>query len=534
MNKLNLWSKTSQQMMDREYEDFMRQLNVDLESAINTSGQLFVADVPTGALWEAYLKGFSRSEIRQHHNCNTCRNFIERFGSLVTITDSGDVEPVLWRNILSISGLYARSATFLRAKVLAAPVRGVFLCSEKVWGTPKSGGWDHLHVTPPKKGVRQRDHLTDDQAMAEKRQDYQTLSRALAMSSTTSIQQAVTLLRSDALYRAEKVLGQAEFLLALKTASQSRANPILRSNVIWRAVATAPAGFCHPRSSVIGSLLEDLQAGMPVELVKRRFDEKMHPERYQRPQTPPSAGNIARAEAIFERLGLAPALERRYASPDEVPMIWRWSPKIVRPGVFSHLLPQDQPVKPGVARRMTFRKFRETILPTAEKIEVPLDRPAYRFGALTTAVHADAPRLLQWDREDGRNPVAWYTYGAPTPVEQWRLTWGSTVRVLGITEMPHQWSGDYPNHTKGVLILLDGARDKMAEQIGLALFPEILISDLHEVRSTIEAHSQTGRLADPDGMAAGLLLHATDQDVNITLLVTSAGIVNTYHIDRWD
>lgn len=517
---------------DAEFRQFSGLLQKNLEAAIRSNGPLFVAEVEPANLWRAYLSAYPAHE-QQHHNCNACRAFIERFGALVTITPGGDTMPALWNAVDLLPALHKGPAARMAAMLKNAPIRGIFLSSQKVWGTPKSGGWDHLYVVPPKSSLRTRSAQTDDQAMAEKLQDFATLWRALSFFSKPSIQQAVTLLRSDVLYRSDKVLGQAEFLLALKTACQNTRDEF-RANLVWRAVATAPAGFCHPRSGVVGSLLDDLQAGMPVELVKRRFDEKMHPERYQRPQTPPRAGNIARAEAIFAKLGLAPALERRYARPDEVAMIWRWSPKIVKPGVFSHLLPQDQPVKPGVARHMTFRKFRETILPTAEKIDVLLDQRAYRFGALTTAVHADAPRLLQWDREDGRNPFAWYTYGAPTPVEQWRLTRGSLGRVLGITEMPHQWSGDYPNHTKGVLILLDGARDEKAERIGLALFPEILISDLHEVRSTIEAHSQTGRLADPDGMAAGLLLHATDQDVNITLRVTASGIVNTYHIDRWD
>ena len=110
-----------------------------------------------------------------------------------------------------------------------------------------------------------------------------------------SLAQALKLLKSEALYRSEKVLGQAQWLYDLHRALPSRRN---RDHVLWRAVAAAPAGFCHPRSSMIGTLLEDLAAGMPFDDVSRRFAEKMHPLLYQRPQAAPSAGNIAQAEKI--------------------------------------------------------------------------------------------------------------------------------------------------------------------------------------------------------------------------------------------
>ena len=75
------------------------------------------------------------------------------------------------------------------------------------------------------------------------------------------LETALTLLKTDSLYRSEKVLGQTEWLHGLHVARAAAHGSAANANVVWRAVATAPAGFCHPRSSMIGTLLEDIAAG---------------------------------------------------------------------------------------------------------------------------------------------------------------------------------------------------------------------------------------------------------------------------------
>ena len=96
-------------------------------------------------------------------------------------------------------------------------------------------------------------------------------------------------------------------------------------NLLWRAVAEAPAGYCHPKSAVTGSLLEDVAAGMAFKDIARRFNAKVAPLAYQRPQAAPSASNVQQAEKIVAQLGIAPSLERRFARLDEVQVL-DWVP----------------------------------------------------------------------------------------------------------------------------------------------------------------------------------------------------------------
>ncbi|MBK9945460.1 MAG: hypothetical protein IPP13_28050 [Kouleothrix sp.] len=168
----------------------------------------------------------------------------------------------------------------------------------------------------------------------------------------------------------------AEWLQQLHARRADTKHQILRDTLTWRAVATAPAGYRHPRSSMIGTLLDDIAAGMPYDDIAGRFKAKMHLLQYQRPQAAPKAGNIAHAEKVVAQLDAAGALARRFARVAETQALWRPTPPR-RPaagaadGVFSHLLPAaKQPAGVSIPpTTITWVKFRDTVLSQAERIE---------------------------------------------------------------------------------------------------------------------------------------------------------------------
>jgi len=487
-------------------------------------------------LWAVYSDSFSDPVRRQYHNCSTCRKFIERFGSLAIVEEDGSVRSALWDE-KDAPDEYAPAVAALGKAVRRARITGPFLSSAEVWGSPEAGGWLHFAVTPPA-GMRYSGAvLTPGQAMAQKREDFKTVMHALSEFTQPMLETAVALLKSDHLYSSERVLGQAEWLHKLQTAYTS-ANGDGKAAVVWLATAKAPAGFCHPRSSMIGTLLEDIAAGLEFDDIAKRFADKMHPLRYQRPQAPPSAGNIVQAEKLFAQLGLAPALERRIARLDEIPLIW--SPKGEEPrppasgGLFAHLAPKKKSVQaPSVdipAITMTLEKFLREVAPTADTMEINLGSGNHGFIALTTAVNVDAPKLFQWD-----HPFSWYVWHGGAPVSQYGLAPG-WLKVAGMTRLPARWNDDgqrFKHHGDGIIMLLAGARE--TRQAGAALFPSLLRSELHGVRSTIEAHSKSAQMHGlAEGCAIGYDLRDSSGSYPATVRITSAGRVQTYKIDRWD
>lgn len=184
------------------------------------------------------------------------------------------------------------------------------------------------------------------------------------------------LLRTDALARAEKVIGGAEWLLDLKRRLFGSPQPTRtqRNAMLWLAVAKAPEGFCHPRASMLGSLMDDIVSGKSMETIKSGFAAKMDGLAYQRPQAAPSAGSIAQAEKLVSKLDLARALERRFARLEEVVALWKPRDMRAKPlsggGVFDHLkkpAPSASELR-GNQGRITWAKFERDILPHVAKL----------------------------------------------------------------------------------------------------------------------------------------------------------------------
>lgn len=485
-------------------------------------------------LFQVYLDALP-DEVRQHHNCNTCRRFIETYGQLVLIDENGATHSLLWDEF-STPQPYFAAVRAMRLAVESARVTGVFLAETTTWGIAETGDWTHLAVdaTDFQQFINRSSVLSPGQAMAAKREDFHTLRRALSEFNADTLAQAVLLLRQDALYRSEKVLGMAEWLLQLKEGIADKPHGVVH-NLLWRVVATAPAGFCTPRSSMIGTLLEDLVSGKSLEAVKASFAAKMRPDQYQRPQAAPKAGNIAQAERMVEQMGIVPALSRRYARLDEIQAVWHPAPpadeKPATGGVFGHLVPKgkEKATAAGPATTtMTWEKFARTVLPDALSIECHIPTQG-AFYAFATASDPDAAPILQWDREGQRNPFSVYTYVRGSLARDWNLSSDTWAPVNALTLRPHQWfSDEFKHQQKDAFAIIDQCLDVRGGS-SLCLFPEILRSELHPVRATIEAYSNRGKMeGKEDASACGLRV------IGARLRVTSKAGVAIYEIDRWD
>ncbi len=523
---------------DDQFDELVRAIQARLDRVINTYGQkLFTTRIPEDALWQAFLNGVP-AEQRQYHTCNCCKGFVRRFGGLVAIGEAGDQHSAFWSNT-DVPAIYLPAIREMHAIVDAAPVDGVFVNDVRTWGVPEDGGFTHFAVRVPAAMVHRNTYNNAaHQVMAQKRQDFGTLQHGLADFDRELLDQAMTILTADAVKRSEKFIAPTQFLLDLHAARGSsrgyRAN-----NLVWRAVASAPVGFCTPRSGMIGTLLEDLAAGMSFDVVKRRWDAKVDGLQYQRPQVAPRAGNVAEAEKMFEAMNLAPALQRRYARFEELPaaeFFWRQPPEQgqeVSDGVFAGVLTRGISRDLGLSipeQRITWRTFLETVLPGALKVEA-LMLSVMNFYGMLTATDPEAPPIIAWDREEQRNPFSWFVIYRGSAPSRWGLREGTWVNVPGIIKSPALWNGaTNPTYQDRAAFVLEGARG--IPTVSLCLFPEMLRTELHPVRSTIEGYSKTRHPSGAEVASANGLMIGGRDEVN-RIRVTTAGGQATYHIDRW-
>lgn len=532
---MNLVASAEIATMDRGdgYVDFRQQVQQTIAALI---GPLFTTT--TTGLWEAFLTCIPPA-ARQHYTCHACRRFIERYGGLVTLDTQGNMQSAVWPE--QVPAFFQPAVDAMLSRILHSKVTGVFVSSQAVWGEPETGPWTHLSgaTIPAALVYPQHRAQTAAQVAAEKTADFGMLCRALEEFPPAAITQALRVLRSDALYRGEKVLGVAEWLEQLHRDLEGLRGKA-RSHVLWRAVATAPAGFCHVRSTMIGTLLEDIGAGLPFEDIRRRFADKMHPLQYRRPTAPPSADNIAQAEKLVEQLGIAKALERRFARLGDVQALWlpvapQQENRAAGQGVFAHLRPKETrasvPVVEVPARVMTWEKWRTDVLPQAQTLELWVPSHHLPYTALVTAAHADAPNLLQWD-----NPVSWYVYHHGSRPEDWNLTPQSWATVTALVLHPALWGTPIRERhdAKTVTVLLQGAKDMRyvkGGQTGGGFFPETLKADYHAIRSTLEAYAKQAVIQGAaEAEACGLALRKSGT-WDALLRVNGT---DTYRLNRWE
>lgn len=505
-----------------DYDLFLKSVHGQFNGFAENNTPLFQTDAI--GLFDLFLDALPQE--RQYHTCSCCRAFFKAYGGLVCINENGAAISALW-DPDTAPEFYRPAIAALHKAVSRARVTGVFLTSKSAMGVPEAGGFTHISAVAPRAAMWENKLLNSGQRVAVVRENRKTVLAALADFSPDLLNEALRVLTAKALRDSERFIGAVKFLLDMHARPKGRAG----DNAAWHMIAAAPDGFCHPRASVVGTLLEDIAAGLSFEEVARRFNARMHPLAYQRPQAPPTAGNVKAAEEAFAKLGLARSLERRFARLDECEILWRPAAANADApdGLFGHLKTKKPAAAVGrlvlPAQVMTWARFETEVLPGSEAMEVCA--PAHgNYTALLTAVHADAPLLWKWD-----NPVSWYVYNGGSPSARWRVASG-WVKVTGAVRTPALW-GDSPQPFlgSGVVLVIDGAVDTNTGQ-GNALFPANLRGDLHAYRATIEAYSKSAVISGVnEASACGLGIG--ENSANTRVRVKVGGVWTDYMIDRW-
>ena len=529
---------------DADYDEVLRGIQSAFIEATANNEPLFMVE-PAGDLLDGLLiEAGLPARDRQHFSCSCCRSFLNYYGRLVTI----DRETGALRAVMANKGLAGRFALPMRAlakRVESRAVKTPFVERPALfWGRPQTGVWRHMNVGTKAAYNWNKPRETAGQRRAKLREDYKDLRRALGDFSLATAQRALDLLSTDQLFRGDKFIPVAAWFLNLRaqderTRTRRAGSGRLFDNLCWWSVATAPAGWAQVRSSMIGTLLEDLESGTSVEGAKARFGAKMAYTAYMRPLAPPRAGQIAVAEQLVADLKLEPALHRRIARLAEVPKLW--VPPTANKdkpdeSVFGYLSAPNVPVGTAtIGGPMTWVKFAAKILPLARVVLVHVADNANPLMALTTAVNPDAPCILQWDDDFARNPVAGYSYPSGSPAAAWNLPRGWHP-VSAIVNAPWNWSNNaakFKSRGDYVVLVIPNARE--CRSPGLALFPEDLRSELHPVRAVIEAHSaRTPMQGQDDGDCCGIGLGSQSRVVRAGVRVLIGTDWTEYIIDRWE
>lgn len=393
---------------------------------------LFVTKVTPDVLWATYLQSFPEGtnplyRERTEHDCSACRQFIRAVGNIVAVIDGKKV--TLWDGDIS-DPAYQRVAQTIADVVKMAPVENIFLSSEPVIGTEKNfedtvngvKTWEHFFVRLPNgtRGEKSCVFCRTDMGpqQAEARGTYEVLARGLQEITLEAIDTVLELIGQNSLYRGEEHQATLLAFRNLKHAyhavlHDARSSLTSLDDFMWVTSRSSQSqALLRIKNTAIGTLLVDLSAEEDLEQAVRKFEAIMAPQHYQRPTALVTKAMVDAAKKTIEDLGLTSALERRYASLQDITVnnilfANRETRQALCGTVFDEIPTKRDARNFDKVEPLSIDKFVKDVLPECQAIEVMVEpRHGKNFVSLMTAVDPTATLLFKWG-----NPFSWSYQG---------------------------------------------------------------------------------------------------------------------------
>lgn len=371
--------------------------------------ELFVVGEDRDAVWANYLASFPEGtnpifRKRTEYDCGCCRHFVRNIGNAVAIVN-GEVQSI-W-NVKGLEYPFDVVAKSMDKMIKALPITELFRMSERAYGAEQSferledgsaKKWDHFYAT-----ISDR-HFSCQ--VAKDRGEYaaavQVFRRGFEEIKPEALQTVLELIESNALYRGAEFAGVVEGFQGLQEAYVAGTD---FNTFLWDQAFRPQARI---RNTVIGTLLQDLSAGVGLEEAVRSFEAKVAPTNYKRPTALITPAMIKAATKAIADMGLESALERRFAKLSDISVnnvLWVDNSVAgkMRDGIESLLLGavKTKPVE-DKARQIGIEEFMKSIAPQASGMELFVkNAQASNFMSLTAPVHADSGKLFKWNNDFG-------------------------------------------------------------------------------------------------------------------------------------
>jgi hypothetical protein len=397
-----------------DFQQFVAEVTTRLSAM--SKDELYVAgdSLDRDSLWLTFLESFPagtnlRFRERSEYDCSTCRGFVKNFGNVVEI-HNGQVRTV-WSGVSASDPVFSVVAAAMDEFVGTLPLSGIFRSTEAQYGTRTTRTlrdgqvevWHHLH------GRVEKRHRIEDVGAARGAFDaaVQVFQRGLTELTQHALDTVADLIDDNALYRGtEHRRAVTEF-----RSLQNRWAQATDGRAFVFANAMNPAA--RFRNTVIGTLVQDLSAGVDLEQAVRSFESKVAPQNYRRPTALITPAMVKAAMRTIDELGIEESLQRRFARLSDVSVtnvLWvdNDTQSRMKDGI-EGLLMQAATTRSSGARLRDAKPeeipvvtFMKDILPGAATIDLWVaNSHEPNFVSLTTGRHPGAPRLFSWDNDFG-------------------------------------------------------------------------------------------------------------------------------------
>jgi hypothetical protein len=547
---------------DEAFLQFTTTVNNTYARIRGLKNNLLCANVPVntsvGGLYLSLIGRAGGAWQEQYHNCRCCLKFLNTVGHVVYLDDNSQIHTI-WEEAADLANPYGAIATSLHDAVkrwvktkneAGYYFEGPFVQEESKIGLHQQGGYFHFHILFPRDSISHA--TTYSSYRGSIRSNLALIQTVLTKPYTSRLNtaHAVSLVNTGKIHRSEKVLGLLNHWLALLADLEGRVGYAKEAR-LWRHARHAINGLSHLCNTVAGQLLERLNThGDNAETIAA-INSMLSPYVYQRPQAAPSEQNVERAATIVDTLGLGPSLERRKAHLSDITH-FVWKPKIVPAagketkdtahlGAFEKVKTKTKAKAPPLpaamqwpppleraheAKTVTHVYLRDRLLPHADEMLFYVNNEARSYTQMMAPVHPDSPLIFRWP-----NLINQYVYTAGSPPANFNLAPRTWVKVLGLIAHPEFWDSTRPSTRE--ILLLEGCYDKREGET-LALFPEVLRAELHEVRAAIEGLNKASVLPVDPKSVGGFQVDNNKGHCTYMVAIKSGPVVDVYKIDRFE
>lgn len=323
------------------------------------TGKLFRSTVTGQDVWETYLNAFSkennpifRDPNSSSHNCNTCKNFIRRYGNILSINEHGNLESIFSISILSL-GEYAESVMACCELLETSKIENVFFetydelnslpyekCSKNnikfrlgvaqnfkqytveevakfgIVTTNKTYTFNHFNLDLPTQFVNKSGNSIG-QIRGIYSDKFQVFRRTMEEISIGTYQICIDLIKEGALVNSDKYISALEQYIKFKKDYDKTSN---KENYCWNVSYSLEEGFAKFGGSNIGdNFLRVFEKGeKELEEICKEFNKHEDPSnKYKANSAITNAMKVAAMKTI-EELGITEQFNRRHTTLDDI------------------------------------------------------------------------------------------------------------------------------------------------------------------------------------------------------------------------
>lgn len=470
----------------------MKEVNKLLQSQLDKmskNGRLFRSKLSGNDVWDLYLNSFLdgddipfRDPESTEHNCNHCKNFIRRYGNIVTINSNGNLSSIFDVNI---EGEYKNPFSVINENLINAGIENVFFetydelnslpyesCKKnfksfklgvesnmkrytkaeaELYGVVNAGEvktFEHFTLQLPKEFV-DVSGKSIEAIQALYRDKYSVFKRAMTEVPLDTLELVRDLINQGSLLDGTAQLEVLEqFILHKKDYNKSDKS----DEWFWDNTYTMSERLAKFKNTLIGVLCTELAEGMELNKACQNWNKRVDPVNYMKASAPITKKQIEEAKKFVEENGYEASFKRRMATIDDI-KVSEILHSNVGDGKLKEVSIFDN-VKSTTTRHkrsefegleeVDIEKFMKNILPGCTSVEMLVNNSHNNnFVSLTTADDPDSKPIFKWD-----NNYSWTFNGNIAGKSQLAdMVSAKGGRIDGVFRFTHSWNELEPNQS---------------------------------------------------------------------------------------